>query len=308
MIYTVTFNPSLDYIVNVENFTLGRVNRTTRELIYPGGKGVNVSLVLKNLSLESTALGFVAGFTGKKIEQALQEWGCLTQFITMENGLSRINLKLRSHEETEINGQGPEINPSAVEKLYQKLDQLKEGDMLVLAGSIPSTMSSSMYEQIMEHLRGRGIKIIVDATGDLLVKVLKYQPFLIKPNNHELEEIFQVTLKDIEQIIVYAKKLKEMGARNVLISMAGDGAVLVAEDNTVSRSAAPKGVVVNSVGAGDSMVAGFLAGYLKNHNYEEAFRMGVATGSASAFSERLATMQEVEGLMRTMNQKEVTGK
>jgi len=302
MIYTVTFNPSLDYIVNVDDFTLGRVNRTTKELIYPGGKGINVSLVLKNLLIESTALGFVAGFTGKEIERALHEWGCLTRFITIESGLSRINLKLRSNEESEINGQGPEIDANAITKLYGTLDQLKEEDILVLAGSIPNTMSVSMYEQIMNRLQNKGIKIIVDATGDLLVNVLKYQPFLIKPNNHELEEIFQVTLKNNEEIVTYGKKLKEMGARNVLISMAGDGAILIAEDDTVYYSEAPKGKVVNSVGAGDSMVAGFLAGYLEHHNYEEAFKTGIATGSASAFSERLATKKEVEELMRTMNQ------
>ncbi len=302
MIYTVTFNPSLDYIVNVDDFTLGRVNRTTKELIYPGGKGINVSLVLKNLLIESTALGFVAGFTGKEIERALHEWGCLTRFITIESGLSRINLKLRSNEESEINGQGPEIDANAITKLYGTLDQLKEEDILVLAGSIPNTMSVSMYEQIMNRLQNKGIKIIVDATGDLLVNVLKYQPFLIKPNNHELEEIFQVTLKNNEEIVTYGKKLKEMGARNVLISMAGDGAILIAEDDTVYYSEAPKGKVVNSVGAGDSMVAGFLAGYLEHQNYEEAFKTGIATGSASAFSERLATKKEVEELMRTMNQ------
>ncbi len=302
MIYTVTFNPSLDYIVNVDDFTLGRVNRTTMELVYPGGKGINVSLVLKNLSIESTALGFVAGFTGKEIERALHEWGCLTQFITIESGLSRINLKLRSNEESEINGQGPKIDEKAIAQLYESLEQLKADDILVLAGSIPNTMSASMYEQIMNRLQNRGIKIIVDATGELLVNVLKYQPFLIKPNNHELEEIFQVTLNNNEEIVTYGKKLKEMGARNVLISMAGDGAIFIAEDDSVYFSEAPKGKLVNSVGAGDSMVAGFIAGYLEHGSYEEAFKTGIATGSASAFSERLATKQEVEALMRTMNQ------
>ncbi|MFA9463680.1 MAG: 1-phosphofructokinase [Velocimicrobium sp.] len=300
MIYTVTLNPSLDYIVNVEDFKLGRVNRTTKELIYPGGKGINVSLVLKNLSIESTALGFVAGFTGKEIERLLQTWGCLSEFITIDKGLSRINLKLRSNEESEINGQGPEIDETAMKHLYEQLQVLKAGDLLVLAGSIPNTMSSFVYEEIMKQLQGRGIKIIVDATGDLLVNVLQYEPFLIKPNNHELEEIFHVTLSDIEEIIMYGKKLKEKGARNVLISMAGDGAILIAEDGTTYRSHAPKGRVINSVGAGDSMVAGFLAGFLEHESYEEAFKMGIATGSASAFSERLATRQEVNELMKTM--------
>ena len=300
MIYTVTFNPSLDYIVNVENFTLGRVNRTTKELLYPGGKGINVSLVLKNLSIESTALGFVAGFTGKEIERVLQEWGCKTKFIMLEKGLSRINLKLHSNEESEINGQGPEIDEYAIQLLYKQLDALKENDVLILAGSIPNAMSTSMYEEIMERLKNKEIKIIVDATGNLLVNVLKYQPFLIKPNQHELEEIFQVKLKSKEDYIIYGKKLEKMGARNVLISMAGEGAILIAEDGTVYRSMAPKGKVINSVGAGDSMVAGFLAGYLLYGNYQDALKMGIASGSASAFSERLATKVEIDALFNSL--------
>lgn len=300
MIYTVTFNPSLDYIVDVEDFTLGKVNRTKKELVYPGGKGINVSLVLKNLLMESTALGFVAGFTGKEIERNLHEWGCFTDFITIDQGISRINLKLRAKEETEINGQGPLIDENAKQTLYEKLDALKAGDILVLAGSIPSTMSSDSYEEIMKRLLGKDIKVIVDATKELLVNVLPYEPFLIKPNHHELEEIFQVTLNNTNEIIQYGKKLKEKGAKNVLISMAGDGAILIAQDGKIYQSPAPKGTVVNSVGAGDSMVAGFLAGYLLNGSYEDAFRMGIATGSASAFSERLATKKEVERLMRTI--------
>ncbi len=300
MIYTVTFNPCLDYIVSVDNFTLGRVNRTTKELVYPGGKGINVSLVLKNLGMESTALGFIAGFTGTEIERALQEWGCYTDFIRISEGMSRINLKLRSKEESEINGRGPEISQEALEQLYQKLDVMKPEDVLVLAGSIPSSMPDSSYELIMERVEKKKMKVVVDATGELLVNVLKYHPFLIKPNNHELEEIFHVPMDSHDTIITYAKKLQEMGARNVLISMAGDGAILVSEDGRVRQSPAPKGKVVNSVGAGDSMVAGFLNGFLTTGKYEEAFYMGIATGSASAFSERLATKPEVEEILKQL--------
>ncbi len=300
MIYTVTFNPCLDYIVSVDNFTVGRVNRTTKELVYPGGKGINVSLVLKNLGMESTALGFIAGFTGTEIERALQEWGCYTDFIRISEGMSRINLKLRSKEESEINGRGPEISQEALEQLYQKLDVMKPEDVLVLAGSIPSSMPDSSYELIMERVEKKKMKVVVDATGELLVNVLKYHPFLIKPNNHELEEIFHVPMDSHDTIITYAKKLQEMGARNVLISMAGDGAILVSEDGRVRQSPAPKGKVVNSVGAGDSMVAGFLNGFLTTGKYEEAFYMGIATGSASAFSERLATKPEVEEILKQL--------
>lgn len=301
MIYTVTFNPCLDYIVSVEKFELGKVNRTTKELVYPGGKGINVSLVLKNLGMDSTALGFTAGFTGNEIERALKEWGCYTDFIRIPEGMSRINLKLRSREESEINGQGPEISPEALEELYRKLDDMKEGDTLVLAGSIPNSMPDSSYERIMEHVAGKGVRAAVDATGDLLVNVLKYHPFLIKPNNHELEEIFHVPMDSNETIVNYAKKLQEMGARNVLISMAGDGAILVTEEGEVLQSPAPKGKVVNSVGAGDSMVAGFLTGYQTKGTYQDAFRMGIAAGSASAFSERLAIRQEVEEILKQIS-------
>lgn len=300
MIYTVTFNPSLDYIVDVEDFIPGKVNRTAKELIYPGGKGINVSLVLKNLGLESTALGFQAGFTGVEIERRLREWGCYTDFIQIPEGISRINLKLRSREESEINGQGPVISKEAVDELHQKLERLTQEDVLVLAGSIPGTMPASAYEEILKRLEKKKIRTAVDATGDLLVNVLKYHPFLIKPNHHELEEIFGVELKCREDIVAYAERLKGMGAQNVLVSMAGDGAVLLAEDGSVYISPAPKGKVVNSVGAGDSMVAGFLTGYLVSGSYEEAFYTGIAAGSASAFSERLATKEEVEAIKKQL--------
>ena len=294
MIYTVTFNPSLDYIVSVDNFTCGIVNRTTDEIIFPGGKGINVSMVLKNLGFENTALGFLAGFTGNRIQDLLEEKGVRADFISVEKGISRINVKLRSNEETEINGQGPAIAEADIKKLYEKLDTLSDGDILVLAGSIPDVMPGSMYMDIMRHLQNKDLKIVVD---DLLVNVLQYHPFLIKPNNHELGEIFGVKIESKAGVITYAKKMQEKGARNVLVSMAGDGAVLVAEDGSIFQSEAPKGKVVNSVGAGDSMVAGFIAGYLENGSYEKAFQMGVCTGSASAFSEELATKAEVIALL-----------
>ncbi len=297
MIYTVTFNPSLDYIVGVEELRIGEVNRTRSEIIFPGGKGINVSLVLKNLGLESIALGFVAGFTGTAFENMLVEKGITADLIHIKDGMTRINVKVKGSEETEINGQGPEILLSDIDKLYKKLDQLKSGDVLVLAGSIPDVMPQSIYMDIMKYLADKDILIVVDATKDLLVNVLMYHPFLIKPNNHELGEIFGATLKTREEVIPYAKKLQEMGARNVLISMAGEGAVLITEDGETYLVEAPKGKVVNSVGAGDSMVAGFITGYLNKRDYREAFSMGVCTGSASAFSVELATREEVEALL-----------
>lgn len=296
MIYTVTFNPSLDYIVTVDNFTTGRVNRTTTEFMYPGGKGINVSIVLKNLGYDNIALGFEAGFTGEEIIRRINDMGIIHDFIHVDSGLSRINVKIRSDNESEINGQGPAIEADHINKLYQRFDKLKNGDILVLAGSIPTVMPDSMYMDIMKYLKGRNIKIVVDATKDLLVNVLEYGPFLIKPNNHELGEIFGVELKTRDEVVKYAKRLQKMGAVNVLVSMAGEGAVLVAEDGSIFKTPAPKGVVKNSVGAGDSMVAGFIAGYLNSGNYVEAFKMGVCTGSASAFSDKLATKAEVEAL------------
>lgn len=297
MIYTVTFNPSLDYIINVEDFTVGIVNRTTQEKLFPGGKGINVSMVLKNLGYENTALGFWAGFTGERLKQLMEEKGINEDFIPVKCGMTRINVKIRSGEETEINGQGPAIEKADIQSLYEKLEGLKEGDILVLAGSIPAVMPQTMYMDIMRHVKDQRLKIVVDATRDLLVNVLEYHPFLIKPNNHELGEIFQTEIRDKRDVIAYGKRLQEMGAQNVLVSMAGDGAVLLAGDGNVYQAEAPKGRVRNSVGAGDSMVAGFLAGFLDSGSYEKAFSMGVCTGSASAFSEELATRAEVLELL-----------
>ena len=296
MIYTVTFNPSLDYIVSVENFQLGITNRTSSELMLPGGKGINVSTVLMNLGIENKALGFVAGFVGDEIIRSLEEMGVQNGFIRIAEGVSRINLKLKSIDGTEINGQGPVISPEHVEELMKQLDRLGEGDVLFLSGSIPSSMPDDAYQKIMERLDGRGVQIVVDATKDLLLNVLEYHPFLIKPNNHELGELFGVELKTREEVIPYAKKLQEKGAVNVLVSMAGEGAVLIDANEDVYMAPAPKGTLVNGVGAGDSMVAGFMAGWLEKQDYEHAFCMGVSAGSASAFSEHLATKAEIEAV------------
>ena len=301
MIYTVTFNPSIDYIVRLEQFTPGEINRVNYEQILPGGKGINVSIVLKNLGHDSTALGFLAGFTGVAMQQMLHTFGVTDDFVRLDDGFSRINVKIKADRETEINGQGPVITQEAQRALFEKLDRMTRGDTLVLAGSIPNTLPDDMYERIMEHLAGRGIRIVVDATKNLLRRVLKYRPFLIKPNNHELGEMFGIELKTDDDIIFHAKKLQEEGATNVLISMAGDGAILLTSEGVFYRSAAPKGTLVNSVGAGDSMVAGFLAGFMESDgDYERAFYMGVATGSASAFSENLATREEALALLKTI--------
>ena len=298
MIYTVTFNPSLDYIVSVDDFKLGLTNRTSSELLLPGGKGINVSTILTNLGIESTALGFVAGFTGDEIIRKVEEIGVRSDFIRIEDGISRINVKLKSIDGTEINGMGPDISPEKTEELMKKLDLLVPGDVLVLAGSIPVSMPDDIYSRILERLEGKGVTFVVDATGELLLNVLKYHPFLIKPNNHELGDIFGVKLKTREEVVPYGRKLQEMGAKNVLISMAGEGAVLVAEDGSVYETPAPKGVLVNAVGSGDSMVAGFTAGWMEKKDYRHAFYMGVASGSASAFSEYLATKDEIMELYK----------
>ena len=293
MIYTVTFNPSLDYIVSVPGFELGKTNRTVYEQMLAGGKGINVTTVLTNLGIDSTALGFVAGFTGDELIRRMEEMGLKNDFIRIHNGFSRINLKLRDIDGTEINGMGPVIDQAGQDALMAKLKALQEGDTLVLAGSIPESMPGTIYSNILEALQGRGIRFVVDATKDLLVNVLQYHPFLIKPNHHEIGEIFGVELDTRESVVPYARKLREMGALNVLVSMSGKGAVLVDENDEVHALPAPEGKLINAVGAGDSMVAGFLTGWEEQHDYEHAFRMGVATGSASAFSDLLATRAEV---------------
>ncbi|MGL4666158.1 MAG: 1-phosphofructokinase [Clostridium butyricum] len=300
MINTITLNPSLDYVVKVDSFKADALNRINSEQIYAGGKGINVSIVLKNLGVDNTALGYVAGFTGDEILRQIKDHNVDCDFVKLESGMSRINVKLKSDGETEINGAGPDISEKDLKSLYEKINKLGKGDFLILSGSIPKSVPDDIYERIMKSLLDKEVEFIVDATKDLLLKVLKYRPFLIKPNHHELAEMFNVELKNDEDIIAYGKKLQEMGAKNVLISMAGDGAILLPENGEPIKREVPKGILKNSVGAGDSMVAGFLCGYLKNKDLGEAFKMGIATGSASAFSEELATKEEVENLLLQM--------
>ena len=297
VIYTVTFNPSLDYIVSVKDFRPGMTNRTSSELMLAGGKGINVSIVLGNLGIKSTALGFIAGFTGDEIVRRLHNGGINSEFIKINDGISRINIKLKSIDGTEINGQGPHIDSSHIEQLMNRLRRLESGDVLVLAGSIPAGISDNIYKDIMDMLKDKGVQVVVDATSRLLTNVLEYNPFFIKPNQHELGDIFNVTLNTQEEVIPYALELKKMGAVNVCVSMGGKDAILVADDGNVYKAKAPDGILKNSVGAGDSLVAGFLSGWIEKKDYEYAFRKGVATGSASAFSERLATNGEVNDLI-----------
>ena len=298
MIYTVTFNPSLDYVVQVDDFAVGEINRTRTESIYPGGKGINVSLVLQNLGLSSVALGFTAGFSGAEIERLLQEAGCRCDFIAAKAGYSRINTKIISGAETALNGQGPQLSEAELAALFNKLRRLTQDDVLVLAGSIPASLPDNIYEQILELLQPVGTRVVVDATGDLLLKVLKYRPFLIKPNHEELGEFFgRGPLLTEEEILAAAQKLQQQGARNVLVSRGANGALLLDENGKLHKQASPKGTLVNSVGAGDSMVAGFLAGYLQTQDYDAALRLGVAAGSASAFKAWLATREDVDKIL-----------
>ena len=298
MIYTVTLNPAIDYVVSVSPFAMGETNRTGEEHLYPGGKGINVSFVLKNLGIQSTALGFVAGFTGDEIVRMLKQYGVSNDFIRLNGGYSRINVKIKSVEGTEINGAGPVIPEEAVSKLLNRLEKLQAGDVLFLSGSIPSSIPSDIYCDMMRLLDHKGVRIVVDASGELLLNTLQHHPFLIKPNQRELEELFHVSLSKRSETIPYAKKLKEMGAENVLVSLAGEGAVLVAADGRVYEMAAPQGRFVNGVGAGDAMVAGFMAGWLEKRDYRHAFYMGIAAGSASAFSEHLAEKTKIDEIYR----------
>lgn len=299
MVYTVTFNPAIDYVVHTAEMKLGATNRSEKEEMYFGGKGINVSIVLRELGIGSKALGFTAGFTGEAIEKGLSDAGIDTDFVRLENGNSRINVKIKSAEETELNGQGPDIDGKAIAALFEKLDGLKDGDTLILAGSIPSSLPSDIYQRILERLSGKKIKTVVDATKELLLNVLKYKPYLVKPNNHELGEMFGVTLKTDEEIETYARKLQDMGAVNVLISMAGDGAMLIDEYGKMHRCGVCRGTVKNSVGAGDSMVAGFIAGSLGG-DYEYALKLGTAAGGATAFSDGLAAREKINELLKTL--------
>lgn len=300
MIYTVTLNPSLDYIISVDQLHIGTVNRACCDQILPGGKGINVSIVLTNLGVDNTALGFLGGFTGTKIENDLVQLGCNTEFIWIDDEISRINVKIKSEQETEVNGLGPVINKKDIEKLFLKFDIMKEDDLVVLAGSIPYSLPKDIYVDIINHLNEKRISFIVDTTGDALLAVLPYHPFLIKPNIHELGEIFNQSIQDTDEVIEYARRLQTLGARNVLVSMGPAGAILVTEANTIYSKRAPKGNVINSVGAGDSMVAGFVAGYILYKDFEKAFKMGLAAGSASAFSNNLATKDDIMRIYKSI--------
>lgn len=299
MIYTVTFNPAIDYVVHVDKMALGKLNRSVTEQMYIGGKGINVSIVLARLGMKSTALGFVAGFTGKAIEDGAAKAGIETDFVHLNNGCSRINVKIKAGEETELNGQGPGIPESALAQLYEKLDKLQDGDTLVLAGSIPASLPGDIYELILARLAGKSIRTVVDAAGDLLLHVLKYKPFFIKPNLQELEELFGVELKTTDHILARAKELQAKGAVNVLVSMADRGAVLLDEQGRVHRCGVCRGRVWNSVGAGDSMVAGFLAG-LESGDSEYALKLGTAAGGATAFSDGLAGKDRIYQLLEQL--------
>ena len=302
MIYTVTFNPAIDYVVRLDReLKVGDVNRARGEDCVLGGKGINVSGVLAELGCESVALGFVAGETGAWLERGLAAQGLKTDFVHLEHGMTRINVKIKAEKETELNGAGPDIPEGAMQALETKLDRLQKDDILILAGSIPASLAQTTYERLLARLEGRGVRAVVDATRDLLVNVLRYRPFLIKPNNHELSEIVGIKLTNDNEVVTATKMLQEKGARNVLVSMAGDGALLLDEQGGVHRIGCPKGTVVNSVGAGDSMVAGFVAGYQQSGgNYDTALRLGTACGSATAFSLGLATRQDIEKLLKTI--------
>ena len=305
MIYTITFNPALDYITQVENFKTGEINRTKTETILPGGKGLNVSIVLKNLEIENTALGFVAGFTGEELIRKLETQGVKTDFVKVKDGITRINVKISSVndndvEETALNGMGPQITKENIEELMKKIQRMTVDDFVILSGSIPKNIDNNIYEKICKILNEKGITFIVDSTQELLINVLKYRPFLIKPNKEELEETVKRNLHTIKDIITSAKTLQEMGAQNVLVSLGNDGAILITKEGETYFSEAPKGQVINTVGAGDSMVAGFLAGYYKTKDYEYALKMGVSAGSASAFSVNLATKEEVDSIFNQL--------
>ncbi len=300
MIYTVTLNPSLDYFLSVEHFAIGKTNRSDEEVYRPGGKGINVSWVLHNLGLESTALGFLAGFTGQEIKRQMETTGIATDFIELPGGMSRLNVKLKQMDTTEINASGPILSEKNLEELRKKLSVLTQGDILILSGSLPGSVTTDIYKDLMEEVDGKGIPVIVDAIGDALLKTLPLHPFLMKPNHQELSELFDVELSTREQVIPYAGKLQEWGAQNVLVSLGGAGAVLLDQNGVVYESEVPRGKLINAVGAGDSMVAGFLAGYLEKQDFAHAFLMGMAAGSASAFSEGLADRATVEQLYQQL--------
>ncbi len=301
MIYTVTLNPSIDYVVRLDSLVTGITNRTTSEEYYYGGKGINVSCVLAELDLESTALGFVAGFTGEAIEKGIRNDKIITDFIKLKGGISRINIKIKAGEETEINCQGPNIEPSELDRLFAKLNRIEDGDTLVIAGSVPNTLPDDIYERMLEKIKGKKVRIVVDATKKLLRNSLKYKPFLIKPNRQEISELFETEVKTEQQIEFYAKELQKMGAINVLVSLGHEGALLIDEFGEKHKAGVLKGKVINTVGSGDSMVAGFIAGYEKEKSYPYALKLGSVCGNATAFLSGLATKEKINELMQKIN-------
>lgn len=298
MIYTVTLNPSIDYVVRLETLRLGITNRTASEEYYFGGKGINVSNVLAELGLQSTALGFIAGFTGEAIENGIRNDNIITDFIKLKNGISRINIKIKAEDETEINCQGPHIEESELDGLLCRIDKISDGDTLIIAGNIPNTMPDDVYERILERIKGKKVRVVVDATKKLLLNSLKYKPFLIKPNRQELSEIFDFEIETESDVEKYAKELQRLGAQNVLISLGKDGAMLVDEYGNVHKEGVLKEKVINTVGSGDSMVAGFIAGYEKEKSYSYALRLGSVCGNATAFSYGLATKEKINELLK----------
>lgn len=300
MVYTITLNPALDYVMKVGSLRFDDINRSKAEQIYYGGKGINVSVVLSRLGTENKALGFVAGFIGEELERMLKADNIDCDFNHLQNGLTRVNVKIKADTELDINANGPDVSEVQIEELLVKLDRIKEGDVLVLAGAVPKNLPSDVYEKILQRLSGRGVKFVVDATGELLLKVLKFKPFLVKPNHHELGDLFSVTTKTDEEIEIYAKKLQQMGASNVLVSRGGDGAMLIDEFGAVKKIGNAKGTLINSVGCGDSMVAGFVAGFLQKGDYEHALRLGAACGNATAFSEGLAEKKDIDRIYQIL--------
>lgn len=296
MIYTVTFNPSLDYTMRIENFQTGALNRTNYEEIRVGGKGVNVSIVLTSLGVPNVALGFIAGFTGDQIESGMKQLGCETNFIRLPNGFSRINVKLQEEQETEMNGMGPAVSSDDCDQFMMRMKMLHPGDILVLSGSIPTSMPQDMYEKILDIIDTDQIRVIVDTSSNLLRRTLAYRPFLIKPNLSELGEMFGRSLVEYDDIVGCARHLQEEGARNVLVSMGSAGAILVTQDGQVFSAPAPSGNLVDSIGAGDSMVAGFIAGYLERNSMVDGFAKGLAAGSATAYKQGLATGEEITAI------------
>lgn len=296
MVYTVTFNPAMDYVMQVKNMNEKDINRSEEETMFYGGKGINVSSVLTQLDIENTATGFLAGFTGSELERMLRTDNINTDFVHLKTGFTRINVKIKSEKELDINAHGPDISEQDIDELLNKLKKIKSGDYLVLAGSVPPSLSDDIYEKILEHFTDKDINVVVDTTGNLLKNILKYKPFLIKPNHHELGEIFSVDINSTQDVIRYAKKLQEMGAKNVLVSRAKDGATLIDENgNVISVTNAP-GKIVSSVGCGDSMVAGFIAGYIESKNYEKALRLGAVCANATAFSSSIAKKKEIDNM------------